>query len=301
MNAQNKSRERKSRTALIATSSPPSEEKIKAGLAVLMAEAPWISLEHGWRAAMRPPSLPYLAADDEKQAENFSSLFCSHDLDLLWAMRGGYGILRWIEQVELKKEALPSPPPLLIGFSDVTVLHAYLMKLGLRGLHAPLLTTLPATAKKDREALWGVLGEGVLPVLEGDPLIPGRAQGTLVGGNLACLISTISTPLEPDWKDKILFFEDINEPLYKIDRMLTQLLSAGKLQRLRGIAVGELLNCQAGPDVLKNLLYDRLGELDIPVVWNVPAGHGDRNVPLLLGARYEIDGDEGLLIPMEVL
>ncbi len=300
MNAQNKSRKRVLKISLFAPSSPPVPAKIEAGVKIITKEAPWVQINADWQTGGKPGLLPYLAAADNEQARNFFSLLESHRVDCLWGIRGGYGILRWIAMLDLRAMDFRSLP-LLVGFSDLTLLHLFFLKKGKKGLHGPLIATLPDTHLGDRQSLWRCLEDGEAPLLRGKRLFSGQAEGILVGGNLTCLVSSLSTALEPEWDGKILFFEDHRESLYRIDRMLTQLLASGRLQRLNGIAVGQILDCCNRPSDLKILLDDRLRGLKIPVLWDLPVGHGERNAPLIIGARYLISGDKATLVPMEGL
>ena len=297
MNAQNKSSGTKLRAALFAPSGPPGEEETRAGLSIIEKEAPWIEIEPVSRVQSPAAGLSYLAAGDRDQAEAFNRLMSRPGLDILWAVRGGYGTLRWVGRVKVDAVARADKRPLLVGFSDLTVLHAFLLGRGIKTLHAPLITTLSLTSGEDRAALWDALLKQALPRLQGDPLLPGRARGRLIGGNLACIASTLATPWEPPWEGSILLIEDVNEPLYRIDRMLTQLLLSGRLHKLAGVAAGELAGCHGRKDELKTLLLDRLQGLGIPAVWNLPVGHGARNAPVLLGASYVLHGDGGTLAP----
>ncbi|NDY42453.1 LD-carboxypeptidase [Dissulfurirhabdus thermomarina] len=242
-----------------------------------------------------PAPFPYLAGTDADRARTFEAL-CRHpEADLVWCLRGGYGCGRWLPLVDWA--ALPGRMPLVAGFSDVTFLHAALVRNGRPALHAPLVATLDRTDAPSRAALAEFLRAGRLPALSGRPLAPGTAEGPLVGGNLACLCHLVGTPFEPPWTGAILFIEDRGEPPYRLDRMLTHLRQAGCLAAAAGVAVGRLTETGAPPDLLRRLLADRLSDLEIPVVTDLPAGHGPANAPLLLGAPYRVDGTAGTLAP----
>ncbi len=239
------------------------------------------------------PGLPYLAREDRQQAENFSNLLARKDLDYIWFVRGGYGSIRWLGLVEWPEGPLPIP----IGFSDATSILNSVVARGGRAIHGPMLGTLTDTFAWCRNQLFDLL-TGVNRKFEwhGAPLLPGTAAGTLAGGNLATIVSTLGTPLEPPWEECLLFLEDYQEPLYKLDRMLTQLLLSRRLEKVAGIILGQFLSLGEDEVLLKDLLLDRLGVLDVPVVWQIPAGHGPANEPLVLGARYELDGGQGRLV-----
>ncbi len=286
--------------ALFSPSSPPLPEKVEKGLEILEKEAPNIRIMHPPAKVCGPSPMPYLAAGDKEQARCLLSLLESTEPDYLWGTRGGYGILRWATMIDLSRLRSQSMPT-IVGFSDLTLLHLLMLKRSIKGIHGPLISTLPGTCPEDRHALFKCMKDGKAPTLKGRGLFPGRAKGILVGGNLTCLVSSLSTALEPDWDGKILFMEDHRESLYRIDRMLTQLLAAGRLRRLSGIAAGRFLDYGAEEKDLENLLRERLGGLNIPVIRDLPIGHGSRNAPVISGAMYSISGDEALLVPVEGL
>ncbi len=241
--------------------------------------------------------LPYLAMDDLLQARRFLMHFNSDETDLLWAVRGGYGILRWAGMVVdqlVKRERYP----VVLGFSDVSLIHILLFNANIPSIHGPMINTLKDTSDESLEALSSVLKGGTFPSLKGKRLIGGRARGRLLPVNLSCLVSSIGTRLQPHFQrqDVILAIEDHREPLYRIDRMLTQLLETGILEEVSGIAVGEILLSDNGnAPLLETLLVDRLSRLRCPVVYGLPFGHGLSNMPLLQGGSYELDGESGWL------
>ena len=249
------------------------------------------------------PQLPYLASSDEAKARLFAQLISKckkHSFILL--SRGGYGSMRWIEKVELNRLAEDLDRVLFIGFSDATFLACKLLKLGHKFLHAPMLSTYMTTSKKSRDALLEFLATGHLPKLEGNGLVSGISKGKVVGGNLTCLCHTLGTRLEPDWTNRILFIEDCNEEIYRIDRMLTHLLHKGVLRQVEGIAVGSFIlkdSEKANSEILQRMLEDRLAHLGKPLVFDLPAGHGERNYPILLGTEYVLDGTQGSFQPVE--
>ncbi len=129
----------------------------------------------------------------------------------------------------------------------------------------------------------------------------GKASGRLLGGNISLLCTTLGTPYQPSFKDKILFFEDLDEPPYRFDRMLTHLLNAGLLQQVAGVAIGINKNCidpkaketKEYRQTVEDVLKERLGPLKIPIVAGLPFGHVSLNATLPVGARAELDGTNG--------
>ncbi|MDA8161344.1 MAG: LD-carboxypeptidase [Desulfobacteraceae bacterium] len=283
---------------IFAPSSPPDQGKLQEGLDIIKREGPKIIWSPNPSMAADGPhgQFSYLAGKDEAQWKDFENLIKDASLDFIWAARGGYGSSRWAGKVHL--DGTKDNYPLLIGFSDVTFLHSALLRNGLCAIHAPLITTLSDTSEESRCALWYCLSHGVFPVLKGRPVTTGKTPGRLAGGNLTCLVHSLSTPYEPPWDKTILLIEDHNEAPYKIDRMLTHLLHSGRLSRLAGIAAGSLLTERYHCFDLEGLLKDRLSGLGIPVIMDVPAGHCPDNYPLLLGGAYELDADTGVLRPL---
>lgn len=289
---------RSRRAALFAPSSPPESEKLEAGLKIIEEKAPWLEITNDIFPDQTEymPSLPYLAGKDQLQADRFADLLLDTSIDIVWCLRGGYGSFRWLSMVPWDR--IGNEAPILIGFSDVSLLHSALVQKGRLSIHGPLVSTLPDTTEPARKALWTCLDQGEFPGLSGTALSTGKAKGPLIGGNLTCITHLIGTAYEPGWDGAILLIEDHNEALYRLDRMLMQLLLTGRLSRLAGIAVGYLLGDGKPERLLHILLQDRFGSLGIPIIADLPVGHIPDNYPLLIGGYYELDGDKGLLKPM---
>ncbi len=188
------------------------------------------------------PGTGYLADTDSNRALEFHKMWADPEIAALLALRGGFGCLRlldFLDRVELEKNK-----KLLIGFSDITILHSALYRDSkIISLHGPMLTTLSSCNRESIERFHACLtGKWDAPIKchqvevlrGGDPV-----QGRLAGGNLSSLVSLLSTPLDVDWKNTILFLEDVGEPLYRLDRMLTQLFHCGKLDQPAGIILGD--------------------------------------------------------------
>jgi muramoyltetrapeptide carboxypeptidase len=184
--------------------------------------------------------------------------------------------------------ALRDHPRWIIGFSDVTVLHVEAARAGVASLHASNLTALGPCDRKARAALLEALENPLRTrTFEGlDVVIPGRAQGPLFGGNLAMLHACAAAGrlVVPD--GAIVFFEDVTEKPYRVDRMLTTLAVGGHFDRAAGFLAGEFTQCEPGPDgvTVADVLRDRLSAFGVPVAANAPIGHGVRNEPVVLGA-----------------
>lgn len=259
----------------------------------------------------------YLAGSDRERAEDLAAAIAG-DAAAIWAIRGGYGTLRTLEHLDLAP--LLRRPRAFIGFSDNTALHLALRRLGLVSYHGPHAghPRFPdATAAAFRAVLMETAAAGTLPrgaEVDAPPvaLVSGTAEGPLVGGNLALLAATCGTPYQADTDGSILFIEDVDEPLYRVDRMITQLRLAGLLDGVAGIALGEftsmpdpVLRAQAGGQgagnqgCLEDVLHDLLSPLGVPVVLGLPFGHGRENWTLPLGIRARMDADRGTVELLE--
>lgn len=217
----------------------------------------------------------YLAAPDDVRLEQLVEALTSPNYGAVWIARGGYGLTRLIERLPYGE--LPDRP--ILGFSDVTALFAALSG-HTQLIHAPVIHSLPITDAPSRFQLFDMLTSGLGERLDGETWVQGSAEGPLVGGNLTLFASLAGTRFQPDWRGKIVLLEDIGEPPYRLDRMLQQMRSAGLFTDVQGIALGEFTGC-APPDganwTLKDVLLDHLGSLDIPIVADLPVGHGSRN------------------------
>jgi muramoyltetrapeptide carboxypeptidase len=251
----------------------------------------------------------YLAASDAERADDLNRAVRDPEIDAVWCLRGGYGTMRILEAVDWdawSRRALP-----LIGFSDNTALHLALQRRGVVSLHGPhaATTDLPAFA-----------GELLLRLLtRADPAGPlrfppdgparaatvhgGRAEGPLVGGNLALLCATLGTPYAVRAEGAILFMEEVGESAYRVDRMLTQLRLAGVLGAAAGIAVGAFTEVPGegtpGTPPMAGVIAERLGDLGVPVAAGFPFGHVAGSWTLPLGVRAGLDADAGSLALLE--
>lgn len=207
--------------------------------------------------------------------------------------RGGYGIIQYIDKLDFS--TFLKHPKWLVGFSDVTILHNAINKVGIASLHAIMTkhivelsaTDLPVQTLKD--VLFGKL-----PTYEVESNVYNRcgdAKGMLVGGNLAVLLGMRATPYDLDFENKILFIEDIAEEPYKIDRMLQNLRISGVLSKLKGLVVGQFTDCTEDSRMMQTvsaIIADAVKTYDYPVCFNFPAGHVDFNLALIMGGEVEL-------------
>ncbi len=209
--------------------------------------------------------------------------------------RGGYGGARLLEGWQWP----PTTPKWLLGFSDITSLLWSYAQHGVSGIHGPVLTTLA------QEPAWSL--QRLFDWVEGRPLAPltgtgwggGVAQGLLLPANLTVATHLLGTPLQPGLDNVILALEDVTEAPYRIDRMLTQWRLTGALSSVRGIALGRFSRCQAPTGIpslsVEEVLRDRLGDLGLPIVSDLPFGHQGANAILPVGIPVVLEGDRGLL------
>lgn len=242
----------------------------------------------------------YLAGSDQRRLEEFNHLWDDDEVKAILAVRGGYGCARLLTQLDF--DLIRRKPKMLLGFSDLTILlNAIHQQTGLVTYHGPMLSTL---ARDGNQALISMLNELSVHAqkevrIKGlEILRPGQAQGRLIGGNLACLAQLLATPYEPEWAGAILLLEDINESAYQIDRYLTQLSLAGRLDSLAGVILGDFLDSAMSsiPDL--DLIWRRTLDLTaehIPVWANFPAGHGNRNILMPIGCTVGMDSSRGVL------
>jgi muramoyltetrapeptide carboxypeptidase len=238
----------------------------------------------------------FLAGDDDARLRDLERALDDPAHGALIAARGGYGATRLLPHLEVGR--IRRAEKWLVGFSDVTALHALWARAGLCSIHGPMVCSL-ADASMDVRDQWIDLLEGLdpRPLTALTRVHGGRAEGRLFGGNLTVLCALSGTPHAPPMDDTILVLEDIGERPYRIDRMLTQMLQAGLFEGVRGIVLGQLSECGPGPDgtTVEHVLEERLGSLGVPLVKDAPVGHIDDNQPLLLGATAFLDADGGRL------
>jgi muramoyltetrapeptide carboxypeptidase len=238
----------------------------------------------------------YLAGPDVRRLGELERWLADDDVDAIVAARGGYGATRLLEALD--PTLVAARPKLLVGFSDVTALHALWARAGLRSIHGPMVAALGRAGPGARERWRGAV-EGAIPETATAlrTIAGGRAEGPLIGGNLAVLAALAGTPFAPPTRGAVLFLEDVGERPYRIDRTLTTLRHAGWLDRVAAVVIGQLSECEPGADgvTVDEVLDERLSCLDRPVVAGLQAGHVDDNLPLPLGARVVVDADAGVV------
>ena len=234
------------------------------------------------------------AGSDEERAAVLQSYLDNPDIDAVICVRGGYGTVRIIDRLNFDK--FIQHPKWIVGYSDVTVLHAKLQSLGVESLHATMPINFNNNTQQSLDTLFSALtGKELTYDYPHSPLdIKGEAEGVLVGGNISVLYSLLGSDIFPDTKDTILFIEDLDEYLYHIDRMMTAFVRAGVLDDVRGLIVGGLtkMHDNAVPFGMsaEEIILEKVRDRNIPVTFGFPAGHIDDNRALVLGRKYIVAG-----------
>jgi len=200
------------------------------------------------------------------------------------------------------KRIITENPKILVGYSDITALLMAICKMtGLVSIHGPVVRELAAGRQRNWENLLRLLTSSrpmALHLAQGSGLVSGKATGILLGGNLSLICHLMGTPFLPSLDGCILFFEEKGEPLYRVDRMLTQLKLSGRLQGVAGMVAGQFEGCDDRA-ALEQLLLDRLSDLEIPLATGLPVGHGRENRAIPLGMEAELDVDQMTLSVIE--
>lgn len=237
----------------------------------------------------------YLAGTDDERAEEVNRFLRSPEYDAFFFARGGYGVMRILDRIDYG--AIRDNPRPIVGFSDVTALHqAMAIMAGVAGLHGPMLNLdfRKGLSPGNEEWLWSMLrGDAPLTreLTPDNVLIEGEAEGVLFGGCLALTTALTGTPYD-FWIDGgIWFWEDVDEPVYRLDRMLTHLRLSGRMPGIRGVIIGALKDCGDGPE-MEALLRDFFSPFGIPVVHNLPFGHHGDNLLMPIGTTVRLSTAE---------
>jgi muramoyltetrapeptide carboxypeptidase len=283
---------RGARVGVMAPAGPCDPAAVQAGIEFLRS--------HGFKP-VRAPNLAsrtsYTAGTDERRLAGITALL-DEGAEALLAARGGYGVMRLLPGMPW--ERLASWNGWVVGFSDITALHAGLStRFPSATLHGPMVTSLGRDPASGEMLVAWLLGRAPRVFFEVRParvVRPGVARGVSVGGTLSLLAGLVGTPYEPDYRGAVLFLEDVNEPLYRLDRLLTQLRLSSRLAEVKAIVSGRLVRCGRGESGWRERWRALLLEATAPdtvVVEGLPFGHGGANVPFPLGAQVEVNTVRG--------
>ena len=290
--------------SLVSPASPLTPQQTEKGIRLLESQGYHVKIH---RSVYQ--SNGYLAGTDEERANDLIAAFHDPETQAVYCSRGGYGSSRLVPLLDF--DDLAKSEKMFIGFSDVTIIHAALNRRGLPTLHAPMAITF----NTDREP-W--VYESFHQVLRGENPIPltapigvtvtgGTAIGKVVGGCLVLMCDLIGTADQIDMTDKIVLIEDVDESPHRVDGLLTHLLNSKSIQKAAGIIVGEMTRTDQKPDQAigampwRDIVKDRLGNLNIPCITNFPFGHASQMLSLPLGIRAELDADRGTMTYVESL
>jgi muramoyltetrapeptide carboxypeptidase len=244
----------------------------------------------------------YLAGTSDQRAADLEAFFRRGDIDAIFCARGGFGSIQLLPQLA---KAPPLPAKIFVGYSDITILLNWLLQsCGMVTFHAPMVAMDLARglASRSREQFWGTLtGQKRRWMVDlGEVIRPGQASAPLMGGCLSMLVTTLGTPYEIDTRGKLLFLEDVGEKPYRIERMLTHLQMAAKLDAIAGVVFGDFTQCEGegGRDV-RQVITELFRDAPYPVVMGMSAGHGKENLLLPFGVEMALDGDRATLSLLE--
>jgi len=261
----------------------------------------------GFRTVLAPHALDargYLAGADADRVADLHAMFVDPGIQGILCIRGGYGAHRLLDALDY--ELIRRHPKVFIGYSDITALHmAFYTQAGFVTFHGPMTTAISQPDPHDFLGLLravtriGPLGPLVNPPAGPriETLVPGVAEGELIGGNAALLTALLGTPYQPEFAEKLLFLEDLGDRIYRLDRKLTHLRLAGVLHQVAGIIIGE---CRYSPEAepalsIRQILEDLVVPLGKPTIYGLACGHGTYHVTLPVGVRARLDATERIL------
>ncbi len=249
----------------------------------------------GWEPVVGPHAMScagYFAGTDAERAADLAAAIADPGIDGIWCLRGGYGAARLLPMLD--PESVRANCKTLIGYSDITALHALWQQVGLVSFHGPTARGefTPFSLDSFRRAVaQGMASTGIAP--DATVVRAGRATGRLSGGNLSLVASLTGTPWALDFRDAIVVLEDVNEATYRIDRMLTQLRQAGAFHGCAGLALGHFSQSDDSSERANRTLLEVVTEcaeaLDVPALLGIPCGHIDDQWTFPFGATATLD------------
>ncbi|QNE23068.1 LD-carboxypeptidase [Kribbella qitaiheensis] len=246
----------------------------------------------------RHDKLPYLASEDTARAADFRTAWLEADFKAVFCGRGGYGVQRTLEHLDV--EELAGIDKILVGFSDITALHEVLNARGLVTIHGPMAAAVEQLGSEhghDRLRDLLFTPESVTDLLApvgARTVVPGTAEGRLLGGNLALLAASLGTPTFAK-PAGIVVLEDVGEDAYRIDRLLTQLLRSGWFDEVSGLVIGDFTEAD-DKDLVAEVIQERLVPLGVPMIDGAAIGHAEVNLAIPLGLPVRLEGTS--LIPL---
>ena len=289
---------RNGRVVVLAISSPSEMPRIEAAVRTLEERGLRVTLagniDHRYRG--------YLAGDDDERLEQLNHYLRSDDIDAFFFARGGYGAMRILDRVDY--DAITANPRPIVGFSDVTALHqAVAVRCGVASFHGPMvnLDWFNGLSPDIEQWFWAMLaGEAPLThQFNRDQVVfEGEADGVLFGGCLSLTTALTGTPYDFWVEDGVWFFEDTDEPVYRIDRMLTHLRLSGRLKKIRAVVIGTLKDCGSEAEIAA-LLHEFFAFSNIPVIRDLPFGHQGNNLLMPVGGLVRVSTRDRTLTLVE--
>ena len=240
-------------------------------------------------------SYGHFSSTDINREKDFQNAIDDNKIKAIWCARGGYGAMRIIDNINY--DNLLKNPKWVIGYSDITAIHNDIHNLGVESLHGVMCKSLEDISVDDDSInkLKDILfeeGELKYIIERNEYNIIGEASGKLVGGNLTLLQSLLQSKSSIDTTNKIIFIEDVGEYLYHIDRMLHSLKRADYFSKCSGLIVGDFTEIKKNETKFGKNLHEIINEIveeyNIPVMYGFPAGHGEKNLPLIFGRNVQI-------------
>ena len=240
----------------------------------------------------------YLAGSAEQRALDFETFFRRSDIDAIFCARGGFGSVQILPFLKLQ---FARHPKIFVGYSDITILLNWLLQAHrMVTFHGPMVAMDFAKGLKEssRSHFWGTLtGEKTIGTFNlGAVIRPGKTVAPMMGGCLSILVTTLGTPYEIDTRGRLLFLEDVGEKPYRVERMLTQLKMAGKLEDLAGVVCGDFAGCEGeGSRGVREIVAEIFRDAEYPVVMGLAAGHGQENLLLPFGVNMALNATAATL------
>ncbi len=236
----------------------------------------------------------YFAGSDEERLSDLQEMIDNPKIRAIFCARGGYGMSRILDQLNLNE--LKNNPKWIIGFSDITALHLQLNHLGIESIHGLMPVQYEYMGVEESlESLWQLLFEEKISYeIHGNSSNKeGSVKAQIIGGNLSLLIDSLGTKTEIDSNGKILFIEEIDEYLYKVDRMINHLKRAGKLNKIKGLIIGNFTELKDTRILfgqnLKEIILSHCQSLDVPICFNFPVGHESLNLAIPCGREVSLN------------
>lgn len=276
---------------IISLASSPSKEEVEKGILFLK--------EQGFKVRLGTyydKKNGYLAGKDEERVKDLHDMFLDKNIKAVFCTRGGYGCSRLSEKINF--ELISKHPKIFMGYSDITYLHVLLNeKCQLVTFHGPMMQPefsqecLDESTKNALDVLMGKK-EWEIPMKKTKTIVPGLAEGILIGGNLTVFMSTFGTDDEPNLDGKIVFFEDIKEDPYKVDRMLNQFYLSQKWKNVSGFLLGSFTDCEATTNhgvLVEEVLENYFKKMNKPTIAQLPIGHSIPNYILPLNCLISMN------------